>query len=173
MRESRTSGSMRGRWKRTMKWDSGTGRRRKLTETDYPNLRHRASALLYPSFRPLVSTPRYAIAPGQRFAVRVTILDADGIRSRSHMADLIREEYAAPSIAHPANQYPDREGGDQATVLAEQATLSQLTAHPQETQMPLDVTRISEIPNLAAYQSAAVEADDTYRMMTGRSPASP
>jgi hypothetical protein len=31
-----------------MKWDSGTGRRRKLTETDYPNLRHRASALLYP-----------------------------------------------------------------------------------------------------------------------------
>jgi hypothetical protein len=39
MPEIGTSGSMRGRWKRAMKWDLDTGRRRKLTETDYPNLK--------------------------------------------------------------------------------------------------------------------------------------
>ncbi len=48
MPEIGTSGSMRGRWKRAMKWGLGTGRRRKLTETDYPNLKYRASAPLYP-----------------------------------------------------------------------------------------------------------------------------
>src|SRR5262245_42332112 len=69
---------------------------------------------------------------------------ADGLRGRSAMRDLIREEYAVPAGAAPAleyrlqaglsdlqiphttpapfalapNQYPDREGGDQLTQMS-------------------------------------------------------
>jgi hypothetical protein len=44
----------------------------------------------------VLADPRYDVAPGQRFAVRVTIIDADGIRGQSCGADLIRQEHAAP-----------------------------------------------------------------------------
>ena len=122
----------------------------------------------------LLPTPRYAIAPGQRFAIRVTILDADGLRSRSHMADLIREENAAPAaFAHTANQYPDREGEDQAPSLGEQATLSQLTAHPRQSTPTLAAMPAQDFwsPPTGGLDSAV--ADDAYRMMRGRSPAPP
>ncbi len=38
----------------------------------------------------VLSNPRYQVLPGQRFGVRVTLLNADGIRGKSQRYDLIR-----------------------------------------------------------------------------------
>ena len=54
MREIRTSGSMSGKWKRSMV-ELVRHRQPKAPETDRPNLNHRATSRLYPAVAPSCS----------------------------------------------------------------------------------------------------------------------
>ena len=88
------------------------------------------------------------------------------------MADLIREDYVAPSFALAADQYPDPEIENRPAWLGEPLPMVQATAQPQEMLMPLEAMKTNEIQNQAAYRSAAAAVDDNDRMR-GRPPASP
>jgi hypothetical protein len=62
----------------------------------------------------VLAQPRYEITPGQRFAVRLTIIDGDGIRGKSRTADLIKCEHETPAnefmFMHSAYGVPPSEG---------------------------------------------------------------